>query len=230
MYKLPCFVRILPSRLKRVAIWLCAVCAEMPTLATGRGLADGLRTRGKAGSITNFVCSGVINVVSVRPSVRKQPYVPYTVRRYSTRTGEEFTHTVLVLVLYGLSVICARYEYLYSNSRTVPNPAREKSYEYSYEYRTNTGRSIGIGGRRPSCLPSLLHACLPPCMHACLPPCMAVFLPVFLPALILYEYLLDCPIHDGGAALGMRTVLYCTALHVDTGALIFGRDAFGIRL
>ena len=33
---------------------------------------------------------------------------------------------------------------------------------------------------------------------------------------------------DGGAARWV-CVLYCTALHVDTGALIFGRDAFRIR-
>ena len=52
-----------------------------------------------------------------------------------------------------------------------------------------------------------------------------------VPSRTVRVHQLTCRVDDGGAAaLGMRTVLYCTALHVDTGALIFGRDAFGIRL
>ena len=129
--------------------------------------------------VTNFVCSGV----SVRSFVRRQPYVPYTVRRYST--GEEFTRTGTVLVRSIGNLRKVPYEYLYSNSRTVPNPAREKNYEYEYctllpkfgrypvpvpvrsifpHCRTGCVRdSFAIRSRfvRDACLP----ACLPACMY-----------------------------------------------------------------
>ena len=75
----------------------------------------------------------------------------------------------------------------------------------------------------PSCVPYFLHACLLPCMPACSTGACLTFeirlgfvrdsfgMPAFLPA-------------------SLQVVRYWTALHVDTGALIVGRGAFGIRL
>ena len=111
----------------------------------------------------------------------------------------------------------------------------------------------------PSCLPYFLHACLLPCMPACSTGACLTFeirlgfvrdsfgMPAFLPAslqVVRYCTALHVDIREPSLSDGVRSGfvrdLFETrsgclpsclppCMHVDTGALIVGRDAFGIR-
>ena len=107
----------------------------------------------------------------------------------------------------------------------------------------------------PASLYAFLHACL---LDASLPACLPSFLPAYyLPAFLPSCGVRGVPIcvracvrhpsgnnpvpyrsrfvrdsfeiRSGCLPSCLQVVRYCTALHVDTGALIVGRGAFGIR-